>query len=87
MLEHLNIDSHSRHFEAEQAKGEGKKGLSPDGLAGENQHSHEMIVNGCKVSLRASLGTERSKYGHGKRLLQGRFLFLNLVAAVFFHGV
>lgn len=87
MLEHLNIDSHSRHFEAEQAEGEGKKGLSPDGLAGENQHSHEMIVNGCKVSLRASLGTERSKYGHGKRLLQGRFLFLNLVAAVFFHDV
>lgn len=87
MLEHLNIDSHSRYFEAEQAEGEGKKGLSPDGLAGENQHSHEMIVNGCKVSLRASLGTERSKYGHGKRLLQGRFLFLNLVAAVFFHGV
>lgn len=83
------MDSHSRsrHFEAEQAEGEGRRGLSPDGLAGENQHSHEMAVNGCMVSLRWSLGAERLKYGHDKRLLQGQFLFLNLVAVVFFRDV
>lgn len=85
MLEHLNMDSHSRYFEAEQAEGEGKRGLSSDGPAGKNQHSH--VVNGHRLSLRASLVAERSKYGHGKRLLQGQFLFLNPVAAVFFHDV
>lgn len=85
MLEHLNMDSHLRYFEAAQAEGGGMRGLSPDGLAEENQHSH--VVNGHRLSLRASLVAERLKYGHGKQLLQGQFPFLNPVAAVFFHDV
>lgn len=79
------MDSRSRYFEAAQAEEGGMRGLNPDGLAGENQHSH--VLNGHRLSLRASLVAERLKYGHGRQLLQGQFPFLNPVAAVFFHDV